>query len=232
MTQATDIAAPPPSTEVNLIGTVSAAHLLSHFYMLVLPPLFLFVRNDYGVSFTELGIALAVFNVVSAVFQTPAGFLPADTAICASDPFIIHPLKLFNEHVWSTGASANSITVQTPGIYRLQVKDNDGCIVRDSIGIFTKDCSILFFVPDTFTPNNDGINDSFKPLVSGRISDYEFTVYNIYGQIVFNSRRINDGWNGMYRNLPQNAGTYVWICRYKATNEAAHLSKGSVLLMR
>jgi len=75
MTQATDIAAPPPSTEVNLIGAVSAAHLLSHFYMLVLPPLFLFVRNDYGVSFTELGIALAVFNIVSAVFQTPAGFL-------------------------------------------------------------------------------------------------------------------------------------------------------------
>lgn len=75
MTQATDITAPPPSTEANLIGAVSAAHFLSHFYMLLLPPLFLFVRDDYGVSFTELGIALAAFNIVSAVFQTPAGFL-------------------------------------------------------------------------------------------------------------------------------------------------------------
>lgn len=75
MTQATDIAAPPPSTNAHLIGAVSAAHFVSHFYMLVLPPLFLFVRDDYGVTFTELGIALAAFNIVSAVFQTPAGFL-------------------------------------------------------------------------------------------------------------------------------------------------------------
>jgi MFS family permease len=75
MTQATDITAPQPSADTNLIGAVSAAHFMSHFYMLLLPPLFLFVRDDYGVSFTELGIALAVFNVVSAVFQTPAGFL-------------------------------------------------------------------------------------------------------------------------------------------------------------
>jgi gliding motility-associated-like protein len=189
--------------------------------------------EKYKVTVSNLhGCTASDSVIITKIAQTPAGFLPADTAICASDPFIIHPLKLFNEHVWSTGASANSITVQTPGIYRLQVKDNDGCIGRDSIGIFTKDCSIRFFVPDTFTPNNDGINDSFKPLVSGRISDYEFTVYNIYGQIVFSSRRQNESWNGMYRSLPQNAGTYVWICRYKATNEAAQLTKGSVLLMR
>lgn len=75
MTQATDITAPPPSTEANLIGAVSTAHFISHFYILLLPPLFLFVRNDYGVSFTELGIALAAFNIVSALLQTPAGFL-------------------------------------------------------------------------------------------------------------------------------------------------------------
>ena len=54
---------------------VSAAHFVSHFYMLVLPPLFAFVRADYGVSYTELGLALTVFNAVSAVAQTPAGFL-------------------------------------------------------------------------------------------------------------------------------------------------------------
>ena len=58
-----------------MIAGVSAAHFVSHFYMLVLPPLFVFVRADYGVSYTELGLALTVFNGVSAVLQTPAGFL-------------------------------------------------------------------------------------------------------------------------------------------------------------
>lgn len=75
MTQATDIAAPPPSTDAHLISAVSAAHFMSHFFILLLPPLFLFVREDYGVSFTELGFALAAFNIVSALLQTPTGFL-------------------------------------------------------------------------------------------------------------------------------------------------------------
>jgi MFS family permease len=54
---------------------VCAAHFVSHYYILVLPPLFGFVRADYGVSYTELGLALTAFNVVSAMLQTPAGFL-------------------------------------------------------------------------------------------------------------------------------------------------------------
>jgi MFS family permease len=61
--------------DIRLITGVSAAHFMSHYYMLVLPPLFAFVRQDYGVSYTELGLALTMFNATSAVLQTPAGFL-------------------------------------------------------------------------------------------------------------------------------------------------------------
>jgi MFS transporter, FSR family, fosmidomycin resistance protein len=76
MTQATNVTfAARRSGDVRLIGGVSAAHFVSHFYMLVLPPLFAFVKADYGVSYTEIGLALTVFNTVSAVAQTPAGFL-------------------------------------------------------------------------------------------------------------------------------------------------------------
>ena len=61
--------------DVRLTAGVSAAHFVSHFYILVLPPVFAFVRADYGVSYTQLGLAITVFMVVSALFQTPAGFL-------------------------------------------------------------------------------------------------------------------------------------------------------------
>jgi FSR family fosmidomycin resistance protein-like MFS transporter len=61
--------------DVRLVAGVSTAHFVSHFYMLVLPPLFAFVRADYAVSYTEIGLALTMFNAVSAVAQTPAGFL-------------------------------------------------------------------------------------------------------------------------------------------------------------
>jgi MFS transporter, FSR family, fosmidomycin resistance protein len=76
MTQATDLAfATRRADDVRLIAGVSAAHFVSHYYILVLPPLFAFIRTDYGVSYTELGLVLTVFNAVSAVLQTPAGFL-------------------------------------------------------------------------------------------------------------------------------------------------------------
>jgi MFS transporter, FSR family, fosmidomycin resistance protein len=65
----------PRRHDTRIVASVSAAHFVSHYYILLLPPLFAFVRAEYQVSYTELGLALTAFNVVSAVLQTPAGFL-------------------------------------------------------------------------------------------------------------------------------------------------------------
>ena len=75
MTQAAESSPAARASETKLVAGVCAAHFVSHYYMLLLAPLFAFMRADYGVSYTELGLALTVFNVVSAVLQTPAGFL-------------------------------------------------------------------------------------------------------------------------------------------------------------
>jgi len=74
MTQAVDVSgATRQGSEGRVIGLVGAAHFASHYFILLLPPLFPFLRAEYGVSYTDLGLALAAFNIVSAVFQTPAG---------------------------------------------------------------------------------------------------------------------------------------------------------------
>ena len=74
MTQFTSVRA-MPSAESRLIAGVCAAHMMSHYYLLMLAPLLAFVRADFNVSYTELALALTVFNVVSGVVQTPVGFL-------------------------------------------------------------------------------------------------------------------------------------------------------------
>src|ERR1700756_1871138 len=61
--------------ESRLIAGVCAAHMMSHYYLLMLAPLLAFIRDDFNVSYTELALALTVFNVVSGVLQTPVGFL-------------------------------------------------------------------------------------------------------------------------------------------------------------
>jgi MFS transporter, FSR family, fosmidomycin resistance protein len=63
------------SQDGRVIGLIGIAHFTSHFYMLLLPPLFASIRAEYGVGYAELGLAISVFNIVSAVLQTPAGFL-------------------------------------------------------------------------------------------------------------------------------------------------------------
>jgi MFS transporter, FSR family, fosmidomycin resistance protein len=74
MTQAIDISGVARrGGEGRVIGLVGAAHFASHYFILLLPPLFPFLRKEYDVSYTDLGLALAAFNIVSAVFQTPAG---------------------------------------------------------------------------------------------------------------------------------------------------------------
>lgn len=61
--------------EFLVLGAVSAGHLISHFHILVLPVLFPFFKDSFGVGYVELGLALTLFNVVSGLTQAPMGFL-------------------------------------------------------------------------------------------------------------------------------------------------------------
>jgi MFS family permease len=73
----TDIASDVPARrhDRKVVGLIAAGHFLSHFYIMVLPPLFPLLRGEYGVSYTALGVALAVLNVTTGLTQAPVGFL-------------------------------------------------------------------------------------------------------------------------------------------------------------
>ena len=75
MSQATDVLGSARAPYIRVVGAVSAAHFVSHYYQLVLAPLLPFVRDEYHVTYTQIGLVLATFNIVTAALQTPAGFL-------------------------------------------------------------------------------------------------------------------------------------------------------------
>jgi MFS transporter, FSR family, fosmidomycin resistance protein len=77
MTQVAELPLPaaPRAAETRFVYSICFAHFVSHYYMLLLAPLFIFIKDDFGVTYTELGLALTMFNVVSTIGQTPVGFL-------------------------------------------------------------------------------------------------------------------------------------------------------------
>jgi FSR family fosmidomycin resistance protein-like MFS transporter len=64
-----------PARETKVVGLICSGHFFSHFYLLVIPPLFPILREIYGVGFTELGFAVAAFSIASGFTQIPVGFL-------------------------------------------------------------------------------------------------------------------------------------------------------------
>ncbi len=169
---------------------------------------------------------------IKIIAANPSGFLMADTTVCNSSPIQIKTSNSFRDYLWSTGATAPSILVYQPGIFYLDVTDNNNCKGRDTINVLAKDCFKGFFVPNAFTPNGDNKNDVLKPLVFGNLSQYRFTIYNRYGEIVFSTLSPATGWDGTVQGKPQDPGAYTWKCTYQIEQRLVTTDQGSFLLIR
>jgi len=77
-----------------------------------------------------------------------------------------------------------------------------------------------FYVPNSFTPNGDGFNDTFKP-IGGAVSEWEFAVFNSWGERVFFTEDESQGWSGHYNSKRADNGAYVWEVRYSVFDEEA-----------
>jgi gliding motility-associated-like protein len=91
----------------------------------------------------------------------------------------------------------------------------------------------LIAVPTAFTPNNDGRNDFFRPHNALKADNYEFHVYNRWGQLIFQSKNWQEKWDGKLNGVLQPAAVYVWMLRYNdRTTKQPVFKKGTVTLIR
>ncbi|HMH33790.1 MAG TPA: gliding motility-associated C-terminal domain-containing protein [Puia sp.] len=169
---------------------------------------------------------------VGNVKPPPGSFLPPDTVICSGEILDLKPLQSFGTYSWSTGETGNALKITDPGRYTLQVTDSFGCAGSDTIKVETRICPPGIFFSNAFTPNHDGHNDIFKPLLFSRPVQYQLTVYNRWGQFVFESTDPGAGWNGRIGSAEQESGTYIWICTYQFAGGKKSSAHGTVLLLR
>ena len=111
--------------------------------------------------------------------------------------------------------------------YVLTVESNDGCgIATDTVKITVYQD---IFIPSAFSPNNDGLNDTWNIPVLNVFPTFELTVFNRQGQVVYQNKNIPIPWNGKYKGEPQPVGVYVYYIDLKLPGGQF---KGTLTLIR
>lgn len=170
---------------------------------------------------------------ITKITDPPTGFIHRSDSICARyDKLTITSSGSFTSYLWSNGTISNSTIVSQPGTYWLTVTDNYLCKGTDTIIVHLKKCAEGIYVPTGFTPNDDGLNDVFKPIIGGSLKSYRFTVYDRWGNIVFTSTDILKGWDGRYQHVRLDTGVFTWTCVFDLEDYDSHFKKGTVLLVR
>jgi gliding motility-associated-like protein len=129
-----------------------------------------------------------------------------------------------------SSASPTAI-LQDDQTYYFTATSPEGCIGKDTINITVFKGSAIF-VPTGFTPNNDGLNDRIKPYYVGIKTLHYFTMYNRWGEMVFTTKDLSAGWNGMLRGAPQATGSYVWFLRAVDYVGKVYDMKGTTTIIR
>jgi gliding motility-associated-like protein len=190
-------------------------------------------KGKYWVRLTEKnGCVFTDTTIIHSIEPLPFSFLPSDTVICAGEPWELATSRSFKSYTWNTGETTGSIRISSAGLYSLLVVDEHGCMGNDSIRVETKKCPFGIYFPNAFTPNKDGLNDIFKPVILGRPLIYKLTIYNRWGQQIFETTDPGQGWNGMIKNGEQESGTYIWTCTYQFNEQEKMIKKGVLLLLR
>jgi gliding motility-associated-like protein len=138
---------------------------------------------------------------------------------------------------WTPATWLNDETIDDPVAtpldnitYKVVVTNDAGCIDEDSVIIKVAAPNDIY-IPSAFTPNNDGINDVFKPSVGTNFALINFSVYNRWGEKVFTTSN-NNGWDGTTNGQAQNTGVYIWILSAKDNQGNPINKKGTVTLIR
>jgi gliding motility-associated-like protein len=160
-----------------------------------------------------------ISDTINILAETnPDPYLGIDTFICEGETVNLSVDGYSNKiYKWSNGDSSNSTKVDEAGIYSVTVISDRGCSGNDKIELM--DCPINIFIPNAFTPNNDGLNDKFQ--IQGiDIKDFHILIFDRWGNLIFESNDINHSWNGYKKNNGKrvNQGTYNYKVRYRSGN--------------
>jgi gliding motility-associated-like protein len=115
--------------------------------------------------------------------------------------------------------------------YTVKVVSPEGCSAFGEVKLSIRQAASIF-IPDAFSPNGDGINEQFLPIIRQDFSLKYFRIYSRWGEVIFFSIQADQGWDGQFKGLPVASGSYVYTIEAITGQGKTVRKEGSVLLIR
>jgi gliding motility-associated-like protein len=170
-------------------------------------------------------------------------FAGNDTSVVINQPLQLHATGgVLYEWLPATGLSADNIAdpvaqfISSPAegyyTYKVRISNETGCVDSASVRVNIYSTLPEIYVPTAFTPNSDGHNDFFRLVAPGIELVKVFRVYNRWGQLIFETNIIGEGWNGILQGKPSIMDVYTWTVEAIGV-DGKHIKKtGNSVLIR
>ena len=182
--------------------------------------------NDIWVTIQDVNGCQVNDSISVSYFDKLIFDLGQGYTVCEDDVIILsYPLNELDSIVWNDGTNTNSYT------YPNSLSSEDtlmlsatayGCgSIKDTINIYIEDCSCPVFVPNTFTPGGDQINNTFKIYHNCDFEEFNFIIFNRWGEVLFETQSPNFEWDGTYKSSKLvETETFVWRMKYLLANDS------------
>ncbi len=188
----------------------------------------LIVNNAYGTDTTTTTVTAGA---------PPTADAGATVSIAIGNQTTLTATGGTGSYSWSPttglGSPSSATTTASPTVtttYTVTFTDANGCTDSDTVTVQVIEAYGIF-IPSAFSPNGDNANDMLFVYGAG-IKSMEFVVFDRYGEKVFESTSVNDGWDGTFRSKPMNSGIYAYYCTAVFFDGSTEQLKGDVSLVR
>jgi gliding motility-associated-like protein len=186
----------------------------------------------YGIEVTQ-GPCSVVDSVRVEQLPLPFVTLGEDPIYCDGNEYeLIAVAEFADYYTWSTGDTTETLSVLESVDLAIEVGNECG-ISQDSLHVVFDDCSVTIFMPSSFTPNGDGINDQYWPSVSN-VDAYDLKIFDKWGNLLFHSNNVSEPWIGDTLTgdyyVPNGVYNFVLLCRTGKGNSLER--RGHIVVIR
>lgn len=161
----------------------------------------------------------------------PFFLLGNDTVLCKGMEMKLAPKmnEVNVSYTWQDQSALSYYTITQDGIYTLTAYNECGSYT-DSLIVSPGICNIM--MPSAFTPDNNGMNDIFRVKYVFPVKQFIFTIFNRWGQKVFETNNMSQGWDGTYKGKPEPSGVFAWKITVQYETGSMQNINGTVTLIR